>query len=99
MLLGSHLGSFEVVRAGAVACRGVDVKFVMHEDNAALINSVFYQMAPSLSKFIINVGRPDSMLRVKECVDQGGVVGILGDRVMKSEKIDSELKCESELVG
>lgn len=86
LLIGSHLGSFEVVRASTANYQGVDFKFVMHEDNAAMINSVVYQMAPSLSQSIINIGRPDSMLRVKECVDQGGVVGILGDRVITSEK-------------
>jgi predicted LPLAT superfamily acyltransferase len=86
ILLGSHLGSFEAVRAGALSYREVDLKLLMHADNAAMFNAVVHQLAPSLSQSIITIGSPDSMLRVKECVDQGGVVGILGDRFMKSEK-------------
>ena len=86
LLLGSHLGSFEVARACGLSNREVDIKLVMHEDNATMINSAIYQMLPSLPPSIISLGKPDSMLRVKECVDQGGVVGILADRVMKNEK-------------
>lgn len=86
LLLGSHLGSFEVVRAVAQSSRDVDIKLVMHEQHAAMLHSVLQQIAPSLFQCIIPIGRPDSMLRVKECLDQGGLVGILGDRVISHER-------------
>lgn len=34
---------------------------------------------------VIPLGRPDSMLRVKECLDRGEVVGMLADRVYGGE--------------
>lgn len=86
ILLGSHLGSFEVVRASALSGRDVEVKFVMHEENAQMLNTTIQTIAPMHSQSIIHVGGPDSMLEVKECLDRGGVVGILGDRIVKNEK-------------
>ena len=86
ILLGSHLGSFEVVRASALSGRNVEVKFVMHEENAQMLNAAFQTIGPVDSHSVIQVGGPDSMIGVKECVDRGGVVGILGDRVVRNEK-------------
>ena len=86
ILLGSHLGSFEVVRASALSGRNVEVKFVMNGENAQMLNTAAQTIAPRNSHSIIHIGGPDSMLEVKECLDRGGVVGILGDRIVKGEK-------------
>lgn len=86
ILLGSHLGSFEVVRASALSGRNVEVKFVMNGENAQMLNTAAQTIAPRNSHSIIHAGRPDSMLEVKECLDRGEVVGILGDRIVESEK-------------
>lgn len=87
ILLGSHLGSFEIVRASALTSRDVEIKFVMHEDNAQMLNHALQHVGPMHEESIIHAGGPESMLSVKECLDRGGVVGILGDRVVKNEKI------------
>jgi predicted LPLAT superfamily acyltransferase len=36
---------------------------------------------------IIPVGEPETMLHAKECLDAGGLVGMLGDRALKHEKV------------
>ena len=39
-----------------------------------------------MAETVINVGAPDAMLLVKDCLDRGGLVGILGDRIVKDDK-------------
>src|SRR5262249_28886841 len=79
LLVGSHLGSFEVLRTlGRANRRPVNV--LMHEENARKLRAVFSRLAPGLQARVIDAGRADTMLRVKDCLDRGEIVGILGDR-------------------
>jgi len=80
ILLGSHMGSFEVLRAmGRVA--GVHaVNIVMHTRETAHTSHALAKMAPELQERVIAPGRPETMLRIKECLEKGEIVGILGDR-------------------
>ena len=89
LLLGSHLGSFEIVRACGLQHRQVEIKLLMYEENAPLITETLTRLNPSMADSIIPVGQPDTMLRVKEVLDQGGLVGILGDRIIENDKIVS----------
>jgi len=89
LLLGSHLGSFEIVRASGLQRRQVEIKLLMYEENAPLINETLTRLDPSIANSIIPVGQPDTMLRVKDCLDHGGLVGILGDRVIENDKVVS----------
>ena len=89
LLLGSHLGSFEIVRASGLTRRKVEIKLLMYEENAPLINEIFSHLDPSMLDSIISVGTPDTMLRVKDSLDHGGLVGILGDRVIENDKVVS----------
>ncbi len=92
LLLGSHLGSFEILRA--IAHRGENVKFkaLMYELNADKINTVLHALNPTLANNIIPIGQVDTMLKVKEALEQGEAVGILADRVVDSDKKTSQ--CE-----
>ncbi len=89
LLLGSHLGSFEIARASGLQRREVEIKLLMYEENAPLINETLTSLDPIMANSIIPVGQPDTMLRVKDCLDQGGLVGILGDRVIENDKVVS----------
>jgi predicted LPLAT superfamily acyltransferase len=86
ILLGSHLGSFEVLRAVGRVSGKHTVNRVMHEPTAAKTSHVFARLAPELQDRIIGPGRPDAMLKVKECLERGEVVGILGDRPLGTSK-------------
>lgn len=81
LLLGSHLGSFEVVRAVGLAREQIDIKMLMDEENAPLMRAFFREVNPTVAENILQVGRLDTMLRVQECLDAGGIVGIMGDRL------------------
>jgi len=82
LLLGSHLGSFEVVRAVGLAREEIDIKVLMDEANAPLMRAFFREINPAVADNVLQVGRLDTMLRVQECLDGGGIVGIMGDRVI-----------------
>jgi predicted LPLAT superfamily acyltransferase len=85
LLVGSHLGSFEVLRAlERTSVHRVSV--VMHEENARRMQLLISRLAPGLQQRVIASGRPDTMLRIKECLERGEIVGILGDRPLSEER-------------
>jgi predicted LPLAT superfamily acyltransferase len=86
ILLGSHLGSFEVLRAHGLFDQQLPISVIMHEGAASNLNAVLHNLHPEIRKRIIQPGTPDTMLAVKERLDRGELVGILGDRVLGAEK-------------
>jgi len=79
-LIGAHLGSFEVIRALGRKNPDLRIAMVMHEDNAQKINAMLTAINPEAAHDIIGLGHVDSMLKVREHLDHGGVVGMLADR-------------------
>jgi predicted LPLAT superfamily acyltransferase len=84
ILLGAHLGSFEVLRRiGHMA--PVAVRPVMYRRNAGALSALLDHLAPSLAERIIDIGEPGSMLRAHEAVSRGEIVGLLADRAPSTE--------------
>ena len=79
-LMGAHLGSFEVIRAIARKDTDLRVAMLMHQDNAQKINTMLAAINPEAAQDIIGLGYIDSMLKVRERLDEGWVVGMLADR-------------------
>ena len=86
ILLGSHLGSFEASHALARQLTHHPINIVMHEGVTQNTDAALDRLAPELRPHMIAPGRPETMLRIKECLDRGEIVGILGDRPFGSEK-------------
>jgi predicted LPLAT superfamily acyltransferase len=82
LLLGSHLGSFEVLRVLGEVRSGLAINLVMHEGNAPHTSRWARALAPELAARIIAPGTPETLLRVRECLERGEVVAMLGDRVL-----------------
>lgn len=80
ILLGAHLGSFEIMRAYADQVEGAAVTVVMYEENARKLNSVLQAINPDLIQQVIGLGKLDSMLKVEQALQRGEFVGILADR-------------------
>jgi len=80
LLMGAHMGSFEVIRAVGREQPGLRVAMVMYEDNARKINEALAAINPAATQDIIPLGQLDSMLRVKERLEDGTLVGMLADR-------------------
>ncbi len=81
-LMGAHMGSFEVVRAIGRQQPGLRVAMVMYEENARKLNAALAAINPVAVQDIIPLGQLDSMLRVQACLDEGMVLGVLGDRTL-----------------
>lgn len=79
VLLGGHLGSFEVLRHLAQRCP-VPVKALMYRRNAGPLTRLLEALDPTLAGGIIQIGEPAAMLRVHEAVAAGAIAGILADR-------------------
>jgi predicted LPLAT superfamily acyltransferase len=80
ILLGSHLGSFEVLRALGVTHAEYPLKVLMdivHNEN---LTRFLDALNPEIATTVIVPDRPDTLLKVKENLDAGFLVGTLGDR-------------------
>jgi predicted LPLAT superfamily acyltransferase len=80
ILLGAHLGSFEITRAYADQIEGPAASVVMYEENARKLNSVLKAINPELTQQVIGLGKVDSMLRVEQALQRREFIGILADR-------------------
>jgi predicted LPLAT superfamily acyltransferase len=85
LLLGSHLGSFEMLGVVGSVKRHLAINMVMHLDDSEGLRDLMAGSGFSIPYKVIPLGHPESMLRVKECLERGEVVGILADRVYGEE--------------
>ncbi|HEX4779946.1 MAG TPA: acyl-CoA synthetase [Usitatibacter sp.] len=85
LLLGSHLGSFEMLGVVGGLERRLAINMVMHLEPGGGVRELLARTGYAIPYKVIALGRPESMLRVKECLDRGEVVGILADRVYGGE--------------
>lgn len=86
ILLGAHLGSFEVMRMLAMVNEGVELKVLMYQDHNATLTNLIYSLNPKFSDSIIPIGGVDSLLMAHECLGRGELIGILGDRVGEKDR-------------
>lgn len=82
ILLGAHLGSFEVMRARAKDF-SVPINVVVDFTNAERVNAVLRSLAPDMDTRLISLGTDPlaAMLEIKAAIDRGELVAILGDRL------------------
>ncbi len=93
ILLGAHLGSFEVLRG--LACQSpAPVWALMYRRNAGGLTALMDRIAPQLRERVIEIGDTASMLRARECIERGEVVGILADRAPPGHR-----RVEASLLG
>jgi predicted LPLAT superfamily acyltransferase len=80
ILLGSHLGSFEVLRTIGVTKKAFPLKVLMDISHNEKLTMFLDALNPEIASTVIVPDHPDTLLRVKESVDAGYLIGILGDR-------------------
>jgi predicted LPLAT superfamily acyltransferase len=88
--LGAHFGSFEALHAIGATRPGMRVAHVMYPDNARMIQGVLQAIAPGFQMGIIAIGRSGSTLEIRDWLDGGGLVGLLGDRWLPSDSARAE---------
>jgi predicted LPLAT superfamily acyltransferase len=85
VLMGAHMGSFEVLRSLGAKRPGLAIVMVMYEENARKLNAVMASTKTRDPPEIIPLGHVDSMLRIRSRLDQGAMLGILADRRLGAE--------------
>jgi predicted LPLAT superfamily acyltransferase len=87
IVMGAHLGSFEVLRWIGERRSGLGLVMTMYEDNARKVNATLAALAPRNPPEIIAVGRIDAMLKIRARLEQGALVGMLTDRSFGDEAV------------
>lgn len=93
-LLGAHLGSFEVIRAVGRQRPGLRVAITMYEENARKLNDVLEAINPAMRQDVISLGRIDAMLKVREYLERGFMIGMLADRTLSQRATDPVQQCD-----
>jgi len=89
LLLGSHLGSFEMLSIIGSVEKKLTINVVMQMANSQGLRDLMVSPGHELPYNVIPLGHPGSMLSVQECLARGEVVGILADRVYGGERTQS----------
>jgi predicted LPLAT superfamily acyltransferase len=89
LLMGAHMGSFEVMHSLGRRQRGLQVAMAMYEENARKINATLAAIDPRLVPDIIYLGRIDAMLSIAERLERGAFIGVLGDRTLGRERVQA----------
>lgn len=84
-LMGSHVGSFDIIRCVGERQPGLRVAMAMYEENARKVNEMLAAIDPSAKPDVIALGRMDAMLKIREFLDRGTFVGVLADRTLGDE--------------
>jgi len=89
LLMGAHMGSFEVMHSLGRRQRGLHVAMAMYEENARKINAALAAINPRLVPDIISLGQIDAMLNIAERLKRGAFIGVLGDRTLGREPVQA----------
>jgi predicted LPLAT superfamily acyltransferase len=87
VLMGAHLGSFEALRAAGRFIGQRRVAMAMYEENARRLNRVFAAINPEAVADIVALGHVDSMIELRDRMEQGDLVGVLADRTPGKEPV------------
>ncbi len=82
LLLGAHVGSFEVLRVLAARRPECKLKLVMDKSKTPALTQLLEALAPELSGSVIDTARGgmDIVLALSEAAAEGAMITLLGDR-------------------
>ncbi len=82
VIISSHLGNIEMCRGLIAQFPGVKMHILMHTEHAGKFNSILREINASADLGIIQVNQvgPETALFLKESIERGEFVVILGDR-------------------
>ncbi len=83
VVVGSHLGNIELCRALANDIDDIKLNILLFNENAEKFNRILTRTKSKTSHTIISVNEigPDTAILLKEKVDRGEIIVVLGDRV------------------
>lgn len=89
LLVGSHQGSFEVLRALAARCPDVPLRVLLDKQKTPAMTELLEALAPEVGEAVIDVsqGGAGITLAVSEACRAGGMVALLADRGRSHEAL------------
>jgi predicted LPLAT superfamily acyltransferase len=85
LLFGAHHGSFEVLRLVGRNQPDLRVSLAMYEATGRKIGAALNAINPHLAPHIIGLGTAGAMIGIRDCLEQGGFVGMLADRTLADD--------------
>ena len=86
IMLGSHLGSFEACKLLARDRMDIDIHIVAYFAGSTKIRQALDAINPQLQQHFIDPTEPDAVFQMRDVIDNGGILAILGDRTGIGEK-------------
>lgn len=82
LLLGAHVGSFEVLRVLGEGRGGLEVVILLDRARNPAITTLLESLNPKLAASVIDIAQPSTqiMLQIREAAARGALIGMLGDR-------------------
>jgi len=89
LLVGSHQGSFEVMRVLAARCPDVPLRVLLDKQKTPAITELLEALAPQVGEAVIDVSQGGAAitLAVAETCRSGGMVALLADRGRSHETL------------
>jgi predicted LPLAT superfamily acyltransferase len=87
LLLGSHLGSFEVLRVLAQRRPDYMIRVVLDKGHNPAMTQLLDELNPEIAAGVIDAGQdgPSLMFEIQQAVQSGALVALLADRVHRGE--------------
>ena len=88
LLLGAHIGSFEVLRVLAVERPDVQVRVVMDTQQTPAMTAMLHALNPAVAAGVIDAGQDATAiaLAIQDAAKQGALIGLLADRARPRER-------------
>lgn len=86
LAIGSHLGSFDVMRTLSLGAGHANLKILMYPEHNRVVTDLLHELSPEIAEMVIPLGGIDALLNVRDCLHNGDIVGILGDRVGEGDR-------------
>jgi len=87
LLLGSHVGSFEVLRVAAAERPDVKVRVVLDTQQTPALTELLHAINPEIGRNVIDASRPatEIVLALGEAIHEGALATLLADRARPRE--------------
>jgi predicted LPLAT superfamily acyltransferase len=89
LLLGAHIGSFEVLRTLGEQRPDVPIRVVMDRQQTRFMTETLHALNPTIADNIIDAGADPSALAlaIHDAARSGALIGLLGDRARPGEAV------------
>lgn len=101
LIIGSHLGNIEVCRALAELSEKRTVHILIQMEQTEAFNAILQSLNPESQVNLISISEisPQTMIFLKEVLDQGDIVTILADRLPSNEHHRNNMGLPIEFLG